>query len=149
MMVAGWAELKGRIGFPPSERGEQIMAEFEAVVKKVAESDPWLKEHPPKVIWRDSRKEGYELSPNEPIVQVMSSAVNELGKHAKLCASPAAGDGTYFTPRYDGYGGIPCVWYGPGGGGAHAADEHVYVDDVLTVTKVIALTLLKWCNQHT
>jgi acetylornithine deacetylase len=42
--------------------------------------------------------------------------------------------------------GIPAVHYGPGGAGAHAADEYLLVDDLVTATTVLTLLTLEWCE---
>ncbi|MFQ5854260.1 MAG: hypothetical protein ACE5LU_01250 [Anaerolineae bacterium] len=42
--------------------------------------------------------------------------------------------------------GIPAVHYGVRGAGAHAADEYLIVDDLVTVIKVLTLLVLDWCG---
>jgi acetylornithine deacetylase/succinyl-diaminopimelate desuccinylase-like protein len=41
---------------------------------------------------------------------------------------------------------IPCVHYGVSGAGAHAADEFIVVEDLITVTKTLTLLALDWCG---
>jgi acetylornithine deacetylase/succinyl-diaminopimelate desuccinylase-like protein len=41
---------------------------------------------------------------------------------------------------------IPAVHYGVRGGGAHASDEYILVEDLVTATKVLALFALDWCG---
>ena len=44
-------------------------------------------------------------------------------------------------------GGIPTVIYGPGRlEQAHTVDEYIDLEDLFTVTKIYALTLLNWCG---
>ena len=38
------------------------------------------------------------------------------------------------------------IHYGLRGGSAHAADEYVEMEDLLTVTKAITLLVLDWCE---
>jgi len=38
------------------------------------------------------------------------------------------------------------IHFGPRGGGAHAADEYVELEDILTVIKAITLLTLDWCE---
>ncbi len=145
--VAGWAELEGRIGFPPSERGIDVEVEVEAAVKSTAESDPWMRDHPPKVVWWGARREGHELSLDTPIVETVKRYVEGVtGLSCGFFATPSACDACYFTPRIDGYGGIPCILYGPGGAGIHATDEYLDLEDLMTVIKVLSLSILDWCG---
>jgi len=145
--LPGHAELQGRIGFPPSEKGADVEKEFEEAVRETVKDDPWMTTHPPSTLWWGSRKEAYELDPNLPFVQMVKRSAEELTeKPCELCGTPSAADGSYLTPVVDRYGGIPAVWYGPRGKGAHAADEYVEIEDLVTVTKVIALSILDWCS---
>jgi acetylornithine deacetylase len=44
-------------------------------------------------------------------------------------------------------GQTPCVMYGAGDVRlAHHADESVPIDEVVTATKVVALTIAEWCG---
>ena len=144
--VAGWAELEGRIGFPPSETGEEVTKEIEETIRKAAELDPWMREHPPTVEWWGARREAYELSPEAPIVQTVKRNVEALTGNSEVFASPAASDASFLVPQVGPYGGIPTIWYGPGGEGGHTFDEHVKIDDIVTVAKVLALSVLDWCG---
>lgn len=40
----------------------------------------------------------------------------------------------------------PAVILGPGGGGAHAPDEHVLVEDLLDLTRICARFIVRWCG---
>jgi len=146
-MVPGWGELKGIIEFCPPDKVENIVKEIEDTVKKTAEADPWMRKHPPTLDWSGSRREPHILSVEEPIVQTAKRYSEEItGKPAKFFATPAASDISYFTPKVGEYGGIPAIWYGPGGAGAHEADEYVDLNELLTMTKIYALLILDWCQ---
>jgi len=42
---------------------------------------------------------------------------------------------------------IPAVLYGPGDvANAHTVDEYVELEEVVAATKVVALTLCRWCG---
>lgn len=144
--VAGSAELIGRIGFPPCEKGSDVEKQVEITVETVAKEDPWMKELPPKVIWWGARREAHEISLTEPIAQLIKHQVQKVVGKCSFTKSPVATDTSYITPVVGGYGGIPSVIYGPGGSGAHSSDEYVLINDVIDCTKVFALTLLNWCG---
>ena len=44
------------------------------------------------------------------------------------------------------YSPTPALILGPGGGGAHAPDEHVEVGDLIDLAKVCARLLRRWCG---
>ena len=144
--VAGWAEMKGRVGFPPSEKGQDVQKEVEETVRRAAEADPWMREHPPAVEWWGARREGYELSPDRDIVRALSRNVESVVGRCTLYGSSSASDAAYLAPRVGGFGGIPTVWYGPGGQGAHTFDEYVIADEVVETAKVLARTIIDWCG---
>jgi acetylornithine deacetylase len=145
--VPGWAVLEGRIGFPPSEQGDQVMMELEHAVETCARDDAWLTEHSPTVTCWGARREGFELPLAEPVVQTMRRSIEQiLGQPSTVFGSPAATDAAYLTPRLNGYGGCPAVIYGPGGANAHGADEYMDIADLIRVTKVLVAAILDWCD---
>jgi acetylornithine deacetylase len=144
--VAGWAEMKGRLGLAPSEKGNEVQAEMEQRLSALAERDPWMKEHPPVVEWWGARREGYELSPSEAIIKTIERNIkSEIGK-CTIYGNSSASDAAYLVPRVGKFGGIPTILYGPGGDGAHAFDEYVLTEDIVKVAKVLARTILDWCG---
>jgi acetylornithine deacetylase len=145
--IAGWAELMGRVGFPPSESGKEIETQIEECIHRVAKSDHWMSQNPPEVIWYGPQREGDEMSPKEPLVVELARRIQkEMGAAPDLFGSPTTGDITYLAHRVKGYGGIPSVMYGPGGGNAHASDEFVYVDEVIQTLKAITHFVVDWCG---
>lgn len=78
---------------------------------------------------------------DSPVVGAFSRVIREvLGREADLIASP----GTYDHKHIARIAGIPhCIAYGPGELElAHQPDESCRIDDILTATKVIALSVL-------
>ncbi|MDA4113988.1 MAG: ArgE/DapE family deacylase [Thaumarchaeota archaeon] len=145
--VAGWAEIEGRVGFPPSESGHDVQREVEQAVRRAAEGDPWMLEHPPEVEWWGARREAFELDPSSPVVQTLKKNVDSLVGPCELYGTSSASDAAYIAPKVGAYGGIPTVSYGPGGGGAHTFDEYVNLQEVTDVTKVLASTIIDWCGR--
>jgi acetylornithine deacetylase len=144
--VAGWAEIEGRIGFPPSESGSDVQREVEQTIKRAAEGDPWMREHPPVLEWWGARREAFELDPLSPVVQTLKKNVDSLVGPCELYGTSSASDAAYIAPVVGRYGGIATVSYGPGGGGAHTFDEYVNLQEVTEVTKVLASTIIDWCR---
>ena len=145
--VAGWAELECRIGLAPSESGHDVEREFDEAIFNAAMKDRWMQKNPPRLTWFGARREPYQLKISEPIVTTVKKFIESVNNGpCNLFGTPAAADTAYFTPRVDGYGGIPSVIYGPGGRNIHGADEYVEVKDLLLAAKVMALTVLDWCG---
>jgi acetylornithine deacetylase len=65
------------------------------------------------------------------------------GDEAKLDAATYGADMRHFLL----FGETPCVMYGAGDVRlAHFTDESVPIEDVVTATKTIALTIARWCG---
>ncbi len=48
---ADYCALGLSLKYLPDERGEDVKAEFEQYIARVAAADPWLREHPPEIEW--------------------------------------------------------------------------------------------------
>jgi succinyl-diaminopimelate desuccinylase len=83
------------------------------------------------------------LTPDDSrVISVVNRSVERvLGRSASLVASP----GTYDHKHVTGIAGIrDCIAYGPGMLDlAHQPDEYCEIDDLITATKVLALSLLE------
>jgi acetylornithine deacetylase len=128
----------------PSERTEEVKAEFEDYIHRVAQADPWLRQHPPEIEWGIS---GVAFPPADtavehPLIQSLAQAYEAVVGPANYAGFVAVTDLAWFA----GYG-IPGCLYGPGDlAQAHTSAEFVPLDDLLNVSKVLALTLVDWCG---
>lgn len=135
---------EGRVGLIP---GEEIKAFRELVagrVRSVAERDPWLKEHPPRLDWFGGQFAPAEVPTDAPICEaVMLAHERATGAKPAVEGVPYGADMRLFIR----FGGMPCVMYGAGDVNvAHAPDEHISITDLTTATKTIALLLAGWCG---
>jgi acetylornithine deacetylase len=141
--VAGWAELECRIGWQPIETMTQVKSEVEETIRKVAELDPWMRDHPPVVEWFGWSAEASETDSNSPIIQVLrKNARDIMGVAPEIIGSTAADDTRWFVLCAN----IPAVSFGPDGDNIHGIDEYVLVDDLVATAKIYALTILDWCG---
>lgn len=141
--VAGWAELECRVGWQPIETMRQVKAEVEETVRRTADLDPWMKSHPPTVEWYGWNAEAAETDLNSPITAVLRENAKQItGQEPEVTGSSAADDTRWFVLS----GGFPAVTLGPGGDNIHGVDEYVLVDDLVSVSKIYAMTILGWCN---
>ena len=138
---------EGRLGVFPSESVAEARAALEATVRGVAAGRAWLKDNPPVVEWVEGQFEPGTTPLGAPIVERLSASHEEVtGTAASLFGVPCGTDLRLFTR----HAGIPTVLYGPGNIiHAHAADEHISLEQVVTCTKVLARTIVAWCGPGT
>jgi acetylornithine deacetylase len=136
----------------PDEDYEDVIAEVEDYIRRVADADLWLRKYPPTFKWggKSLVKEkgevfpGFEVEKDHPGVKAIAAAHEAVtGEKPGISMSPSVGDAGWLNRA-----GIPCVYYGPGGDlrQAHAVNEYVELEEVFKATKVLALTLLNWCG---
>ncbi|MCF3944122.1 ArgE/DapE family deacylase [Oceanobacillus alkalisoli] len=118
--------------------------EFEDFIQRVAESDDWLRENPPKVNWV-LEADCAEVKEDHPFVDVFKKSAKDLNPLMNTVGSGFHTD----TGSLDRISNIPTVNFGPGDQKlAHITNEHCKVEDIITATKVIAATCLEWCNEE-
>jgi acetylornithine deacetylase len=134
---------EGRAGLVPGEQIDAFCAEFDNVVQRAADADPWLQDNRPVVEWFSGQFEPAEVPLDSPIAQSV------IASHFAVTGEPPAVDAVTYGAdmrHFVNFAGIPCVMYGAGDVRlAHYTDEHVPLDDVLTVARTIAVTISRWC----
>lgn len=134
---------EGRFGVFPGESVDEARAVLTAAIAEQAASSEWLSKHPPLLEWFEGQFESGETAPEAAIVR----AVREGHERVTGTLPPIRGV-TYGSDLrlFTRHAGIPTVLYGPGSvERAHATDEFVPLEEVLTCTKVLARTILEWC----
>jgi len=134
---------EGRLGVFPDESVREARAVLEATVREVASGRAWLRDNPPVVEWVEGQFEPGMTPLDSPIIERLSRSHEAVtGTLASLFGVPCGTDLRLFTR----HAGIPTVLYGPGNViHAHAADEYISLEQVVTCTKVLARTMLAWC----
>jgi acetylornithine deacetylase/succinyl-diaminopimelate desuccinylase family protein len=141
---ADYCALGLSLKYLPDERGEDVKAEFEQYIARVAAADPWLREHPPEIEWGIA---GVSFPPSEvpsshPLVTTLSAAFEAVAGEPRLAGFEAVSDLAWLAEA-----GIPAVLYGPGDfAQAHSSAEYVAVDDLVEVATVVALAICDWCG---
>ncbi|MFN8454962.1 MAG: ArgE/DapE family deacylase [Anaerolineae bacterium] len=128
----------------PSERTEAVRAEFEDYIQRVAQADPWLRQHPPEIEWGISGVSfpPADTSPEHPVIRSLSQAHAAVVGPVNYSGFVAVTDLAWFAGQ-----DIPGCLYGPGDlAQAHTSAEFVPLEEVKQVTKALALTLLDWCG---
>ena len=135
--------LEVRLSALPGADLADVQERFRAGILAAAARDPWLAENPPEVTFRAFQAEGCTLAPDEPIVERVRAAHEEVtGEPLGHLAFTGTTDARFFNLHY----GVPATCYGPLGGNLHAPDEWVDLESVRSCTKALALTALDWCG---
>ena len=133
--------------FHPGDDCASTKAEIERCIERAAETDSWLREHPPVITWM-LEWEPYVLNEDHAVLPLLERA-HERAVSGTPLEGPAtrhgfAGvcDATWYEQK-----GIPSVVYGPGDLRlAHAANESVSVEETIAACKTFALLAMDWCG---
>lgn len=138
------AILEGRMGVSPVESVADAKREMQDAINKAAEEDPWLKDNYPELEWFGSCWVGGAIEKDHELVSNISNHHEQtLSQKPDILGAPWATDAGVLIQ----YGHIPTVIYGPGKGHtAHQANEYIEVDDMLNTIKVLAKSILDWCE---
>ena len=136
---------EGRFGVFPGESVSDARMAFSEHLKKVSDSDPWLKENPPILEWFEGQFESGRTDVEHSIINNLEIA------YQKVNSSPAKIEGvTYGSDLrlFTNHANIPAVLFGPGDVRlAHSANEYVKVEEVLTCIKIISNLIVNWCEE--
>jgi len=131
--------------FPPPEDIDEIVKEVEAEVKRISDSDPWLRDNPLVLEWIQGTQ-GIEVPLDHPIV-VTSMDVIEAVTGERPFSNPLYSKSDVRTPML--ISDIPNVGYGPLAGDLATTggkDEWVDLDDYIRAIKVTARIIMEWCG---
>jgi acetylornithine deacetylase len=152
MLQAGeWASsvadnlvFQGRYGVIPGEDLGEARRQFEAAVAQAAAGDPWLRAHPPVVEWWGGQFAPARIPIDAPIVETLGNAFKSAtGQDKRLEGMTYGSDMRILVNE----GETPAVLFGPGDvRRSHKPDEYVPVEDLLAVTRTLALTALRFCG---
>jgi acetylornithine deacetylase len=135
---------EGRYGIAPGEDPMVARRELEAAVAAAAASDPWLREHPPTLTWWGGTFDPALTASDDPIVSTVDAAFGDATGTAARREGMTYGADMRLLVNV---GNIPTVLFGPGDvRKAHRPDEYVPLADLVTVTRTLALTALRYCG---
>jgi acetylornithine deacetylase len=142
--VAEEVIAEGRMGVLPGESNQAARHAFEETIRLAASADPWLREHPPRVEWFEGQFESGETQLDHPFLLQLSAVHQQVvGSKPVMRGVTYGSDMRLFTNHAK----IAATHYGPGDVGmAHAVNEFVPLDEVMTVTKVVANMIPQWCG---
>lgn len=137
-------EIEGRIGISPDETMEEVLKELEQWLTSLAEIDPWFIDVPVDLEWFGARWLPGKIDNNHELMSVLTNNYKDILHTAPIVeAAPWGTDGGLMTQ----VSGIPCVVFGPGITNlAHHPNEAILLDDVFKAAKIIAATIVDWCE---
>lgn len=134
----------GRIGVALGEDPANARKELEETIARVCAQDDWLRQNPIEVDWFGGQFASGETPQDHPLLALVSDAHQFVdGKFPRVHGAPYGSDLRLMV----GLGGVPTVHYGPGGvQQAHAPNEFVPIDEILTTTKTLIKVILDYCE---
>ena len=122
----------------PGETEASAVREIDALLDRLRQADPSLRISRRTFFSRDS----FEIGPDAGIVQTLDTAARSVLPEPP----PHVGDTPWMDSALTAAAGIETVVFGPHGTGAHAAEEWVEVESVVTTASVLVETARAWCR---
>jgi acetylornithine deacetylase len=132
---------EGRYGVRAGQDAEEAADELRGVIGAACAADPWLREHQATVTVAGGRFSSAEVPADHPLpLGLAATAEAVLGRRPPFVGVPYGSDMRLLVRQ----GGTPTVMFGPGDvRDAHAADEHVELDEVVACARVLAAWVVR------
>ena len=133
------------VSFPPTETIQQVKAEIEAAILKVGDSDRWLYDNPPQIIWVTGVTGG-EVSIDHPLYRTAAAAISKITGEAPS-NNPMHTSSDIRNPIVE--AGIPCIGLGCLAGDLsqnNKHDEWIDLDDFHRMVNVTKAIVVDWCS---
>jgi acetylornithine deacetylase len=135
---------EGRMGIGIAEDPLAARTQLEQHLATIAAQDPFLTDHPPRVSWSGGQFAGGSLPQGHPLRDVVSDAHTDAtaSLRPRERGAPYGSDLRLYQAKK-----VPTLHYGPGDVRlAHGSDESVPIRELLTVTRVLVLCILRSCG---
>ena len=145
--ISDYCTIEYCIWHHPQESPDAVRDEFTSFVNHAAQLDEWLRDHPPELDWK-VHWPPYSIETDHPICQAVAQAHQQAAVGTRF-EGPArfSGFAAVCDAAFLQRDGVPSVVYGPGSVlVAHAADEYVEIDELMTAAKTFALVTMDWCG---
>jgi acetylornithine deacetylase/succinyl-diaminopimelate desuccinylase family protein len=142
--AANYCSVEYNLWFYPDETLENVQAEVEEVVDAVSRTDPWLREHPPRLTWKlgNIYFPPLDVPLDHPAVETLSDCLAAAGLDPTPEGFGAATDLAWYGERK-----LPGIICGPGRlAQCHVADEYLEASQLDLAAKVYAQMLVEWCR---
>ena len=126
---------------PPKVSEEEFDQDFNEFFWKRIKEDPELREHEPIITKTHRYMHPASLDFSHPAVKFVEKICQEtVGRPLKTSVAPFSCDLFLFQHLNSG----PAICLGPRSENLHASNECVYVDDLITLTKIFAKIIAAW-----
>ena len=135
-VVPDFCEAEIDIRYLPGQIYQQIIDELNGLISDLRKQDPQIDAEVKLVRYRSP----VEISIEETVVKTVGEALRRiLGREPEFRGMISAADSEYLVNA-----GIPSIMFGPGSDHlAHATNEWIAIDDILTAVKVYTATCLE------
>jgi acetylornithine deacetylase len=123
---------------------EQVVEEVEGTIRRVSESDLWLREHQPEITVYQAGG-AFEMETDAPFPESFRAAYEKaMQRPVRTVGSPAGCDSRIWRT----IAGCPTIQFGPGNlEQCHAVNEYVEVEAYLQSILIYASLILTWCKE--
>jgi acetylornithine deacetylase len=142
--VAESLTFEGRYGVAVGEDIATARRLLEERVAHTAQTDPWLREHPPRLEWWGGQFEPAGIAVDHPLVKTVHGTYGDVtGSPARIQGMTYGADMRLLANE----GHTPTILFGPGDvRNAHKPNEYVPVEELVIVARALALTALRFCG---
>jgi acetylornithine deacetylase/succinyl-diaminopimelate desuccinylase family protein len=145
-VISEFMTIEYCIWYSPDDDPDDVKREIETHVQHLAQTDGWLREHPPKIEWKlnwpANKPEADEITAATLAAHELAASGTRFAGRPDVVGFAAVEDASFLT-----LGGTPAISYGPGDlRVAHADDEYVLIDEVICATKTFAALAMSWCG---
>lgn len=141
--VPSWCNIDCRVSLYPGRSADDAAREITERLAAFAQSDNFLANNPPEIVFNGFHAEGYVLEPGSEAEAVLGTA-HEASFGEPLETFMTAG---YLDTRvYALYNQIPALCYGPVSRNIHGVDERVSLLSLHRITQAMALFIAEWCG---
>jgi acetylornithine deacetylase len=136
--------LEGRYGIGVDENFTEARQRFEEAVQHAADTDDWLTTHRPVVEWRGGQFTPARTPITEPIVKTLEASFTDATSTKPVYEGMTYGSDMRHLVNV---GKTPTLLFGPGDVRlCHRPNESVSVSDLVSATRTLALTTLRFCG---
>ena len=134
--------VDGRYGVRLGQSAAAAADDLRACIEAACAADPFLRDHPATVEFTGGQFGSARVASDHPLPTGLATVIEDVtGRRPALLGEPYGADMQMFVN----HGDTPCVIFGPGDVRvAHAADEHVPLDEVETCARV----LVEWVRRE-
>jgi len=146
--VPAWCVFDVRMGLFPGQDIQEAKREIEEVLNDAAQSNEFLRNNHPEIVYHGFHAEGYSLAEDDTAVASVAISTldrahhNVTGKDLNKVSITATTDARFFGL----YADTPALVYGPTAEAIHGFNERVDLESVRRVTQATALFVADWCG---